>query len=89
MNYIFTLFFFFYTSGFASGTVVKNPPASSGDMGLLPGSGRSPGGRNGNSLQYSCLGNPMDWGAWRVTVHGVAKSWTQLSPQAHVLDLEN
>ena len=47
-----------------------------GDAGLIPGSGRFPGGGHGNPLQYSCLENPMDRGAWRVTVHGVAKSWT-------------
>ena len=46
--------------------------------GLIPGSGRSPGGGNGNPLQYSCLENPMNRGAWQVTVHGVAKSWTLL-----------
>ena len=50
---------------------VKNPPANAGDLGSSPGSGRSPGGGNGNPLQYSCLGNPMDRGAWRATVHGV------------------
>ena len=52
--------------------MVKNPPANagdSGDSGLIPGSGRSPGGGNGNLLQYSCLGNPMDRGAWWATVH--------------------
>ena len=49
-----------------------------GDWGSIPGSKRSPGGRNGNPLQYSCPENPMDRGAWRVTVHGVAKSWTWL-----------
>ena len=57
--------------------VVKNPPASAGDirvMGSVPGSGRSPGGGHGNPLQYSCLENLMDRGAWRATVHGVAKS---------------
>ena len=57
--------------------VVKNPPANVGDardMGSIPGSGRSPGGRNGNPLQYSCLENPMDGGAWRATVLGVANS---------------
>ena len=43
-------------------------------MGLIPGSGRSPGGGHGNPLQYSCLGNPMDRGAWEVTVHGITKS---------------
>ena len=54
--------------------MVKNPPANAGDMGSIPGSGRSPGGGNGNLLQYSCLGNPMDRGAWWVTVHGVIES---------------
>ena len=57
--------------------VVKNLPANAGDardVGSIPGSGRSPGGGHGNSLQYSCLENPMDRGAWRVTVHGVAQS---------------
>ena len=58
--------------------VVKNLPASAGDIrdsGSVPGLGRSPGGGNGNPLQCSCLENPMDRGAWRATVHGVAKSW--------------
>ena len=59
--------------GFPGGTVVKNPPASAGDAGSIPGSGRSPGDGNGNPLQYSCLGNLMDRGAWWSTVHGVAK----------------
>ena len=59
--------------------VVKNLPANAGDvrdMGLIPGSGRFPGEGNGNPLQYSCLENPMDRGAWQATVHGVAKSQT-------------
>ena len=59
--------------------VVKNPPANAGDardMGLIPGLGRSPGVGNGTLLQYSCLENPMNGGAWWATVHGVAKSWT-------------
>ena len=62
--------------------VVKNPPANAGDerdMGSIPGSGRSPGGRNGKPFQYSCLENPMDSGVWWAIVHEVAKSWTQLS----------
>ena len=62
--------------------VVKNLPVMAGDvrdMGLIPGSGRSPGGGNGNPLQYSCLENSMDRKAWWATVHGVTKSWTQLS----------
>ena len=68
--------------GFLGGTVAKHLPARSGDagdMGSIPGSGRSPGGGHGNPLQYSCLENPMDRGAWWATVHGVAKSQAQLS----------
>ena len=64
------------------GAVVKNPlPVQEipGDEGLIPGLGGSPGGGNGNSLQYSCLENSMDRGARRATVHGVTKSWTGLS----------
>ena len=56
--------------------MVKNMPADAGDerdVGSIPGSGKSPGGGNSNPLQYSCLGNPMDRGAWWATVHGVAK----------------
>ena len=62
--------------------MVKNPPANAGDTGdvcSIPGSGTSPGGGNGSPLQYSCLGNPMDGGAWQATVHGVTKSYTQLT----------
>ena len=59
--------------GFPGGSVVKNPPANEGDMGSIPGLGRSPGEGNGNPLQYSCLGNPMDRGAWQAIVHEVAK----------------
>ena len=62
--------------------VVKSPPANTGDIrvaGLIPGSGRSPGGGHGNPLQYSCLGNSMDRGVSEVTDHGVAKSQTPLS----------
>ena len=53
--------------------MVKNPPANAGDVGLIPGLGRSPGEGNGNPLQYSCLENRMDRGAWQATVHGIAK----------------
>ena len=59
--------------------VVKNLSANTGDLrdtGSIPGLGRSPGEGNGNPLQYSCLENPMDRGAWWATVHGVTKSWT-------------
>ena len=62
--------------GFPGGSVVKNVPVNAGDMGLNPESGRSRGGGNGNPLQYSCLGNPMDRGTWWAAVHGVAKSRT-------------
>ena len=62
--------------GFPDGSVVKNPPANSGDVGSVPGSRGSPGEGDGNPLHYSCLGNPMDRGAWQATVHGVAKSQT-------------
>ena len=61
--------------------LVKNPPANAGDpgdMGSIPGLGRSPGGGRGNPFQYSCLGNFMNRGAWRATVHGVTESQTQL-----------
>ena len=59
--------------GFPGGSVVKNLPANTGDMGTIPGLGRLPVEGNGNRLQYSCLGKPMDRGAWWATVHGVAK----------------
>ena len=62
--------------------MVKNKPANAGDvrdMSLIPGFGRSPGEGNGNPLQYSCLEESMDKGAWQATVHGVTKSWTRLS----------
>ena len=65
--------------GSPGGSVVKNLPAHAGDAGSIPGLGRSPGGRNGNSLQYSHLGNPMNRGGWWATVHGVTKSWTRLN----------
>ena len=55
--------------------MVKNPPANSEDTGSIPGLGRSPGEGNGNPLQYSCLENPMDRGAWWATIHGVSKVW--------------
>ena len=63
---------------FPGGSVVDSPPANAGDMSSIPESGRSPGEGNGNPLQYSCLGNPMDREAWQVTIHGVSKSQLQL-----------
>ena len=68
--------------GFPDGSADKEPTCNVGDTGgvdSIPGSGRSPGGGNGNPLQYSCLEHPMDRGAWWAKVHGVTKSQTQLS----------
>ena len=68
--------------GFQVALVAKNPPANAGDtgdLGSIPGSGRSPGGGNDNPLQYSCLKNPMNRGARWGTAQRVTKSWTQLS----------
>ena len=80
----FILFWFWLSlninyKGFSGVSVVKNLPANAGDVGLIPGLGRYPGEGNGDPIQYSCLGNPMDRGACWATVHRVAKSWTQLS----------
>ena len=60
--------------GFPSDSVVKNLPANAGDLDSIPGLGRYPGEGNGNPIQYSCLRNPMDRGAWWATVHGVARA---------------
>ena len=68
--------------GFPGGSAVKHLPANAGDsrdVGLIPGSGRSPGVGNGNPFQYSCLKNFIDRGAWYATVHGVAKRQTQMN----------
>ena len=73
----FPLLFFF------GGSEVKESACNAGDLGLIPGSGRSPGEGNGNPLQYSCLENPLDGGVWWATVHRVAKSQTRLSDFAH------
>ena len=64
---------------FPGGSEVKASACNVGDLGSIPGSGRSPGEGSGTPLQYSCLKNPMDGGAWWATVHEVAKSWTRLS----------
>ena len=66
--------------GFSRGSVVKNPPINTGDANSILGLGRAPEGGHGNLLQYSCLENPMDRGAWQATVHGVPKSRTRLKP---------
>ena len=65
--------------GFCGGSDDKESSCNAGELGWMPGLGRSPGEVNGNPLQYSCLGSPMVRGAWQVTVYGVAKSWTRLN----------
>ena len=65
--------------GFPGGSEVKASACNAGDLGLIPGWGRSPGEGNGNPLHYSCLENHMDREAWQATVHGIAKSRTRLS----------
>ena len=72
---------YMHFQGFPDGASGKEPLANAGDIrdvGSIPGSGRSPGEGHGNPLQYSCLENPMDRGAWQAIVHRVAKSWTRL-----------
>ena len=69
--------------GFPGGAEVKASACNAGDLGSIPGLGRSPGKGNGNPLQYSCLENPMDGEAWWAIVHGIAKSRTQLSDFTH------
>ena len=71
-----TLYFIW---GFPGGLMVKNLPTNAKDMGLIPGLGRFLGEGNGNPLQYSCLENPLNRGAWQAAAHGVAKNWTELS----------
>ena len=72
-----------YGLGFPGGSVIKNPPANAGDVGSIPGLGRCPGEGNGTPLQYSCLGNPMNRGAWRATVHGVSKESDTTGTKQH------
>ena len=73
--------------GFPHSSVGKETACNAGDLGSIPGLGRSPGEGNGNPLQYSCLENPMDRGAWWATVHGVAKSQTRLSDFTFILQM--
>ena len=65
--------------GFSGGSLVKNLPAHAEDLGSIPGPERSPGEGNGNPFQHSCLGNPMDRGAWWATIYRAAQSWTPLT----------
>ena len=96
-QFCFVLFFPLYSTAFLlykndllvlwgalGGAVVKNLTPNTGDLGLIPESGRCPGAGNGNPLQDSCLENPMDGGAWRATVHRVTKSQTRLSPHTRI-----
>ena len=77
-------------TGFPGSSDGKESACNVGDLSLIPGSGRSPGEGNGNPLQYSCLKNPMDRGAWQGIAHSIAESWTQLSDFiTHSLMLEN
>ena len=69
---------------FPGGSDGKASAYNVGDLGSIPGSGRSSGEGNGNPLQYSCLENPMDRGAWLATVHGIVKNWTRLSDFTHI-----
>ena len=75
------------TVDFPGGLVVKNPPANAGDAGSIPGLGRSPGEGNGNPLQYSCLKNPMDRGAWQTAVHGLQRVGYNLVTKQHFLNI--
>ena len=75
--------------GFPGGSEVKTSACNAGDLGSIPGWGRSPGEGNDNPLQYSCLENPMDGGTWWATVHGVAKSRTQLSDLTNYMPLKS
>ena len=74
----------YFERGFPDGSDGKESACTADDPGLIPGSGRSPGERNDNAFQYSCLENSMDRGTWRATVYGVTKSQTQLSDKAHI-----
>ena len=68
--------------------MARSQPADAGDVGWIPGSGKSPDGGNGNPLQYSCLGNPMDGEPWWATDYGVAKNGMRLTEHAHLQSIE-
>ena len=72
-----------FVMAFPGGSLFKNVPANAGEANSIKKLRRSPGEGNGNPLPYSCLRNPMDRGAWRATIYGVIKSWTQLSNWTH------
>ena len=88
MVFIFQFFnvvYYIDSLGFPGGSEVKVSACNAGDLVSIPGLGISPGEGNGNALQYSCLENPMDGGAWWSTVHGVVESQTRLSNFTHSL----
>ena len=73
------IYIFIYLWGFPGGSNDKESTSNAGDLASVSGPGRAPGEENGYPLQYSCLDNSMNRGAWRAMVHGVTKSWTRLS----------
>ena len=75
--------------GLSCSSFGKESACNAGDLGLIPVLGRSPGGGHGNPLQYFCLENLMDRGAWQAVIHGIAKSWTRLSYYTTTNELEN
>ena len=75
-------------TSFPDGSVVKNPPRNAQDAGSIPGLGKSPGEGNGNPLQYSCLENPMDKGAWRATVHEFARVRPNLATKQRLVNMQ-
>ena len=83
------LYCFHTLKGFPGGSDDKESACNAGDLGLIPGSGRSPGEGNGNPLQYSCLENPMDRGAWQATVHGVTKNQDTTERLTYEIYLKN
>ena len=92
MNLIPVLIILCFSWGFPCDALVKNLPANAGDVrdsSSIPGLGRCPGGGKGNLLQYSCLGNPLDGGVWRATVHGDGKNQTQRCAHTRVLYMNN
>ena len=79
---IFVIVLFYFLKSLPGRSDSKESACNAGDLGLIPGMGRSPGGGHGNPLQYSCLENPVDRGAWRVTVRGETESQTRLNDRA-------
>ena len=83
MRFLFASMKKFLSIYFPGGSAGKESTCNGGDLGSIPGLGRFSGERNGNPLQYSCMENPRDRGAWWATVHGVTKSWPTLTTHIH------